>query len=270
MVQTIEEIEEVIDNEVSIRRPDLTSTSKLAVWQNWKYIVSFIVNLFQKENKAFEEEMDEKAKLYQVTNLQWYRQITLDFLYGKALVWNDDIMRFEQLLDEGENSEDFKIVDYCAAVKTPGKVRIKVAKNISNTPGQLTTPEKDAIESYLLKMQGASDVIELVNNVADDIRIEIDVYVDPLLIDKSNGELHADGTSPVDEAIDNYLKNLEFNGAFVLTKFDDAIQSAQGVIDIKRVSIESRFGVAAYEDIDVQLIADAGYFKIDSLIINYK
>lgn len=270
MAETIQEIQSQIEDEKDIRRPDLTSTSAVSVWQNWSYIVAYIVNLFQKQDEAFKQEMEEMSRTKQVATLMWYRQITLDFLYGKSLVWNEETLKFEQQLAENESAEDFKIVDYCAAVKAPGKVRVKVAKDVSGVPGQLLTAEKNALEAYLNQMQAARDEIELVNNVADDLRIEIDVYVDPLLIDKSNGQLHADGTLPVELAIDNYLKNLEFNGAFVLTKFDDAIQEAEGVQDIKRVSIQSRYGVAAFEDIDVQQIADAGYFAIDNLTINYK
>jgi hypothetical protein len=99
------------------------------------------------------------------------------------------------------------------------------------------------------------------------------------LVDPSNGSLISDGiTKPVEEAINDHLKNIEFNGAFVKTFLTDAIQKAQGVkipvltkIETSVAKIEPEAPLVNDVTMIEYFIPRAGYFDMDTLEveINY-
>lgn len=246
------------------------STSKVSIWRLWSFIVAFYIWLHEKTDITFRAEYEQRARLKQVTTLRWYQQKVLNYLFGKPLVWNEELEVFEQVLADGEDIEDFQVIKYCAVTPAPNQIRVKVAGDNGGVPGQITAPQETALTAFLNQIKTAGDNIEVVNNTADLLNIELDVYVDPLVIDISTGELLAEsGLKPIEDAIDAYLLNLEFNGRFVTTKFIDTIQEALGFADVNIVTLEHKFGAFPYQPINVSIVPDAGYFAIDSLTINY-
>jgi len=272
MARSIAEIEAIIVAKANEVFPLITSTSKAAVWRLWVYVVAYVANLQDQVDDSFRAESEALAASQKVATLQWYRQQALNYLYGKALVWNEDKLAFEQQLTEDEEAADFTIVDYCAVVQSAQNLKVKVAKEAGGGGSeQLSGPEVTALATYLNQTKAAGDYLDIVNNPGDDLEMELDVYVDPLVIDVNTGYLigAGDTVEVVDVAIRDFLRNLEFNGALVLTKLDDAVIAVDGVSDADRVSVTSRFGANPYAEIDVQQVPDAGHFLVNSINLNY-
>lgn len=249
---------------------DELSNSKVSIWRLWCWVVAFYLWIFQKQDDTFRLEFEQLAAEKQVGTLGWYRNNTLNYLFGKAIIWSAND-KFQQELLPTDDENLLKIVKYCATAKSPDKIKVKVATDNGGVPGTLTMVQALAVSTFLNNIRVAGDEIELVNNTADKLNIELDVYVDPLLIDLNTGELIiTPGTNPTEDAIDNFLLNLEFNGRFKRTKFVDAIQEALGVTDVDVNVLQAKYGTFAYVDIDVSVIPDAGYFEIENLTINYK
>jgi hypothetical protein len=112
-----------------------------------------------------------------------------------------------------------------------------------------------------------------VNQTADLIKVNLTVYVNPLVIDLATGKLLSSTTDvyPIKEAIDLYLANLEFNGAFVKDFFRTTLKDATGIELVVINSIQSKFAAFPFIDMGEWKIPDAGYFKIleENLTINY-
>jgi hypothetical protein len=272
MARTVETIyNEIIAKKDSYAElTDLNSTSATAIYKLWAYVVAFAIFAHEKINDFFKEEVQDLVASKQAPTLRWYQQISKDYLHGKPLVWNEDSLKWEQQLATGEIASDFQLVQYAAAVKAPGKVRVKVAKQTNDLPDPLSTAEKAAFQAYMDLMQAAGDTVEVISNTPDDLQITIDVKVDASVIDVSTGALHTDsGSKPVEIAINEYLNALEFNGEYVINKMIDKIQKAEGVINPGEFTIKSRYGALPFTDVAVSLVANSGYFVIDSLTVNY-
>jgi hypothetical protein len=81
----------------------------------------------------------------------------------------------------------------------------------------------------------------------------------------SSGNLLSENRKPVEDAIENYIDNIRYGGAFGRTKSIDAIQSVNGVVDAVLLSVELN-GVA----INAQSFESAsGFFNIEALNITY-
>ena len=61
--------------------------------------------------------------------------------------------------------------------------------------------------------------------------MNLTVYYDPQVL-KSTGEKLSDGTKPIEIAINSYLNTIQYGGLFNRTKQTDAVQLADGVIDV--------------------------------------
>lgn len=119
--------------------------------------------------------------------------------------------------------------------------------------------------------QDAGNKIEVVNRQGDLLDIALEVYVDDQLYYLADGALIRDvNQKPVEKAAYDFLKKLEFNGAFVRTFFKDHLQQVDGVKLPVIKSIRWKYGDFPYQEIEEWQVSDAGYFKIETLNITYK
>ena len=59
----------------------------------------------------------------------------------------------------------------------------------------------------------AGTIVEPKTGVADDLRLEIDIYYDAAILNGVGQRLDGQNLNPVKTAINQYLKNLDFNGS---------------------------------------------------------
>ncbi|WP_028888352.1 hypothetical protein [Tenacibaculum ovolyticum] len=333
MARTIAEIQQeiLVEKEKHSELSALTSTSKTAIWRLWVYVVSTAIWLHEKI-------VERNALLSRPHTLNWYKEQALGFLYGVGddnvakealdLEWRDGYFQYpklseekikelsiikhcaisERLFDEIEkkeggeiNSEDLSNIISEYYYNQVGVLTLKVAKEGPGGEKTFLTPqEKRAFRAYMNQIKDAGTQIRVVSNKGDIIFIELEVYVDPLVIytedeteaDKQNvGKLLNNlAISPVEDAIHKYVSTLEFNGAFVPTYLIDKIQKVPGValpllrkITIKEEREDAEGNITyvnkgvVYDDADSKketpfFVANAGYFnlKSDSLNIVYK
>ncbi len=239
---------------------DLTSSSKVAVWRLLCWVIAVAhwahENIFD-QHKA---EIEALSETLVTGTLLWYQQQALNFQYGDSLIWNPSTLRFEY----PAAATGLKVVTRASAIEGSGQVRIKVAKDDGS--GGLTTldsSEENALRSYINRIKFAGTNLAITNVSADLLKLNITINYDPLLIG-ADGVLISDGTTrPVDVAINNYVKNLPFDGVFNRTALIDAVQQAVGVIDPVLNSSEAKIGTGSYSDTGQNYTADAGYLEID-------
>ncbi|WP_431165777.1 hypothetical protein [Tenacibaculum halocynthiae] len=319
MARTIAEIQQeiLVEKEKYSELSALTSTSKTAVWKLWVYIVSTAIWLHEKI-------VERNALLSRPHTLNWYKEQALGFLYGIGddvdkgainLEWRDGYFQYPKLSEE--KVKELSIIKHCAISERlfdevekkgdqdlnsenlsniiseyyynqVGVLTLKVAKEVGGKKVPLELQEKRAFRAYMNQIKDAGTQIRVVSNKGDIIFIELEVYVDPLVIytenetdsDKQNvGKLLNNlAISPVEDAINEYVSTLEFNGAFVPTYLIDKVQKVPGValpllrkISIKKEGEDTENVV--YNDSDAKketpfFVANSGYFNLDSDSLN--
>ena len=146
-------------------------------------------------------EVDSRIEQLEPHTLRWYVNKVKAFMYGYRLLENTD--RYD-------------------------------TSSMSET--DIDTAQVAALKHYVNEIKDAGVSVQLRNEEADLIRINLKVYYDPTLMNE-RGEL-PDGSKPVDEAVRSVITNLPFNGIYRNTDLLEAIKAipAVVVVDINSAS----------------------------------
>ena len=270
MARTIQEIQTLI-LQAKAQEPalnELNSTSKVAIWRLWVYIIAVAIWSLEKLFDQHRADIDKRLAELKPHTARWYRSKALAFQYGFDLLPDSD--KFNNQGHTEKAIEASKIVKYSAVIesKNEGRLIVKIASEQGNTLQPITDAQKQAFEAYLQEIKDAGVRLSVVNYQPDVLHLQMKIIYDPLVLD-SNGQSILHATKPVETAIKDYLKRLPFNGELVLAHLIDALQQAEGVkiphlVLAQSKNITSGGGYGAFETIEISKIPTAGYFTIDN------
>lgn len=322
MARTVTEIQQEIisyKNELE-ELGDLNNTSKSSIWRLWTYITASAI-------WTHEKIVERNTLITRPHTLNWYREQALNFMYGYNLVWQKGFYQFDTgSLSQTEIAAK-KIIKHCAVGEVdlesifPGNEKPQTSAEIDkavsqyfhnqvgiifmkvageNANGDIERVPNDkgeliAFKEYMRQIKDAGNQIQIISVDGDKLRLELDVYIDPLKIyinpldiqfyvnpnldldhefDTDNGVLIADSSiRPIDIAIRKFLKELKFNGGLVKTYLTDAIQKAEGVkIPIVR-KMETAAASLELKEVANEVeyfIPQSGYFDISKLEVKYR
>lgn len=251
------------------------NTSAAAIWRLMFYIHSFCIFVMENIFDLFTASVNDTIANDMPHTTRWYRTKALLFQFGFNLLADTD--KFDNTSYTDDQVAASQIVKYAAVNETTVDSKrvllIKIAKLVNNDLAPLSTTELAAFTAYMQDVKDAGVPLIIYNREADTIRVTVDFYYNPLLLDGLGNRLDGLGEPPVPAAALNYLLNLPFNGEFSNAKFIDALQAAYGAADnnVFLVSAERKTGDNAYQSIPNTFIPDAGYarFETDGLTINY-
>lgn len=270
MARSIQEIQELIyqakTQESALN--DLNSTSKVAIWRLWVYIIAVAIWSLEKLFDLHRADIDRRLLELKPHTARWYRNKALAFQYGFDLLPDND--KFNNAGRSEEQIEASKIVKYSAVVESPneGRLIVKIAGEQGEQLQPITDAQKQAFEAYLQEIKDAGVRFSVVNYKPDILHLRMKIVYDPLMLD-SNGQSITNAFKPVERAIKDYLKNLPFNGELVLAHLIDALQHEEGVkiphlVLAQSKNINSGGEYGAFETIEISKIPTAGYFTIDN------
>lgn len=244
---------------------EINSQSATALFKLFAYVFAYAAWTLESLFDLFIADVDEKL-LRPANNVRVYQQRALSYQHGDELIWLEDKQHFDYLVIDDEK----QIVAQSAAIDGQGRVTIKVVKDVNGQLEPLTTAELAGLSNFMERTKDAGVFISVLSNLPDDLSVHYDFIYDPLVI-TSDGRLLSDNSIyPVQNAIDNYIAELDFNGRFSISKLENAIQAVPGLIDFRRYEITSRQGAADFAPINVDIVAVSGYMKLHvSSIINY-
>ena len=270
MARTIQEIQTLI-LQAKAQEPalsELNSTSKVAIWRLWVYIIAVAIWSLEKLFDQHRADIDKRLAELKPHTARWYRSKALAFQYGFDLLPDSD--KFNNQGHTEEAIEASKIVKYSAVIesKNEGRLIVKIAGEQGEQLQPITDAQKQAFEAYLSEIKDAGVRLSVVNYQPDVLHLQMKIIYDPLVLD-SNGQSILHATKPVETAIKDYLKRLPFNGELVLAHLIDALQQAEGVkiphlVLAQSKNITSGGGYGAFETIEISKIPTAGYFTIDN------
>lgn len=254
----------VLTTEEQANLNNLTSTSKVAIWRLWVYIIAFCIWTLEVIFDLFRIEISEKVKANRPHTQGWYKIKALAFQYGDALVDSDEYA----IIDEAK-----KIIKQVAILEGDRKVVVKIATLIGSELSPLIDNDQvNAFAAYMNKIKDAGTVIEIINKEADKLRVELDFYYDALIVDNDGKLIDTPTESVVKIAIESYLKSLDFDGEFESNKMVDFIQKSAGYKSLKLNFVGFKAGLSnSFSPITRAYQPLSGYMKIEpsELLINY-
>jgi hypothetical protein len=261
---------EVLTTNEAQTTANLNSGSKVAIWRLFVYIQAFSIWLHESFFEIHKTEIEELIALNKLHTAKWYKGKALAFQFGFSLGELDfyDNTGVDEALVIAS-----KIVKQASVEEIDGRLKIKVAKEngLSQELEPLTAPQISAFTQYMSLTRDAGTRLEIVSRPPDDLALTIDLYYDPLVLDSNGTRLDGQNETPVQDAIKEFLYNLEFNGELILTKLTDYLQNVEGVNQPVINEASARFGLNPYVIIDEFYVADAGYMLLneDLTIINF-
>lgn len=227
------------------------------------YVVALAIYAIESLFDQHKADVEEMIAAMRPHTKGWYQEKVFRFQYpGRALVTDSDA--YDNTGLTADQIAALEIVKFCAIEENLGYLKIKVAKGDVGSRTQLSGAEETALEAYVLEVKDAGVKVELVNEQADKVFAEIEIYYNPLLLDP------ADGT--VEAAFEAYVNTLEFNGLMKYNKIVDALQNVEGVELVNPLYVNVQRAAFPIEALGVQKVAESGYWIVNDpadLVINY-
>jgi hypothetical protein len=221
-------------------------------------------NLFDTHKTEVTEEISAKKP----HSLRWYAEKAKAFQYGYNLVTEQDYYDNTNLTDD--EIEGSQIVKYAAVVRqrrANGRIylRIKVATISGNDLVPLIDAQLSALREYFDRISDAGVDLEITSGPADRLKLGLKIYYNPLLLTAGGSRIDGTSSTPVPDAIRDYLQSLPFNGLYVLAHQVDALQAVDGVVIPHIIEASATYGVIPLTSVDVEYLPDSGYLRIDDL-----
>ena len=257
----------------------LETSSNVAEWRLMYSVVAFSIatheGIFDLDKLDVQSILDNAI----VGTPSWYRDQSFKFQLGDSLeVVEDDSGNFIKFgyatLDTSK-----QIIQRCAVITNADQVTVKIAKLTGTVPTKLTNSEKTSFTAYLNQIKIAGTKTAIISENADILQLEYDVTYSPLVLSSTGESINEPTVFPVNDAIDNYISGLDFNGTLSITQLTDAVQAVTGVTDVLIKNASATSGlltpttmVTSYDVIANSYESVAGHMKIDPsnpLIVNY-
>lgn len=235
---------------------DLTTTSKVARWRLIFAIVAIAIVAVENLWDAFMLVVNAVIAGKESGTPIWYKEKVLEFQHGDALT----LVNKKYVYNPVNTSN--RIVSQCAVVDG-NPVTIKVAQTVGGVLAPLTAPQISALVVYVNKIKFAGTATNVVSLAPDELALDLLIKYDPLVLDNTGQLISSPGTYPVIDAINNYLKTLEFNGDLVINKLLDQLQNAQGVSDPTITQSQSKIGLNPWVPFTIKYSSSAGYMVLN-------
>ena len=268
MARSIQEIQTLI-LQAKAQEPaleSLNSTSKVAIWRLWVYIIAVAIWSLEKIFDLHRADIDRRLSELKPGTAKWYHSRALAFQYGFDLLHDSD--KFNNTNRTEEEIEASKVIKYCAVTDSPTESRI-VIKIATENGGELTpvtTHQQEAFSRYINEIKYAGVYVTILNNQPDWLKLSIRIVRNPLILDENGMNVNS-GKHTVKEAIKDYLKKLPFNGELSLQALTDAIQQVEEVKDVSIDNAQTKWIEGSiwgnFQEINISRIPESGYFAVN-------
>lgn len=271
MARTITTIQQEIFDSITANEnlAGLTSQSKVSIYRLIVFVVAFAIWFLEMLFDKHKSEIDIALYNQKSGRLPWYRYMALKFQYGFDLLIDSD--EFDNAIATTAQINASKIIKYAAVNEgdLQGIIIVKIAGETAGKLAPITAEAKTAVDAYFNEIKYAGSRINVINYLPDRLFLQLQIYRDPLVLD-ANGTSILNGGKPVETAINEFMKELPFNGELILAKLIDKIQQVEGVkIPHLLVALSSWIDIntndyATPTIINVKTIPVSGYFEIEN------
>lgn len=247
----------------------LSSTSKVSIYRLWEYIMAFCIYTLERLFDTHSNEVTKVLSEQKAHTPAWYRKQALDFQFG--FTFDENLGMFDNENAAPEQIEASKIIKYCAVNESDDEstLVVKIAGETDGVLNPITTEQIISFTAYMKRVRDVGVKVNVINYPADYLKLALKIEYDPLVLD-ANGMNQRTGAFPVNNALNEFLKELPFNGELILAKLVDKLQLIEGVriptinaawskwIDKDQIDV-----YVDYSEIQIKRIPESGYFKLD-------
>lgn len=243
----------------------LNSQSKVSIYGLIVLIVAFSIWVLENLFDTHKKEVDEIIEAKMPHRASWYRTKAKAFQYGFALIMDTD--NYDNTGYTADQVMNSKIIKYAAVTPSAGQLLIKIATETAGVLAPITPGQKASFDAYILEIADCGVKYIVVNQLPDMLLLNLKIFRDPLVLD-ATGMSILNGNYPVQDAINEYMKELPFNGELVLAHLVDKLQQVKGVRIPHIVYAATRTFDTNYNQyrnswpIDVKTVPESGYFTI--------
>lgn len=246
--------------------------SPLSLESIFSYIVASAIWLVYAVVEQFKTDIQELLRNEKAHTANWYATRAKDFQFGYDLATDTDSYDNSTLTDEQITAA--KIIKFSAATETEDQsiLFLKIAKGNGVSKEPISDLQLTAFKAYLGRIKDAGVRISVINAQPDDLRLELDIYYNPLILGNDGARLDGTDETPVQNVIRDYISNLAFNGLYVNQSLIDRLQTVEGVEIAELKVASSRYGDQVnFTVINARSRPYAGYYMItdDNLILNF-
>lgn len=247
----------------------LSTFSKVSLENIICYIMAAAIWTHEKLFDAHQAEVEDYIAQMKPHTLRWYVNKVKAFRAGQELIEGTD--RYDDTGLSEEEMTAMQPVKFAAASESAATVYIKVATETGGAKQPITTEQQAGLKSYIAEVKDAGVRVELINEAGSKLRLKMDVYYNPMVLDSTGTHL-ANGNKPVEEAIKAYIENLPFNGEYRNSELIDAIQAVEGVEIPELLSVAQSYDGVNYENINAKATPYSGYYvyEQENITITYR
>lgn len=254
MARTIKQIQVAITAELEAKQPSL-STSAVAEWRLWTWVVATAIYSFEVILDLFRAEMDDVADKITPGTVRWYAEMCRRFQNGHELLFDDNTAQ----LYYKDDDPAARVVSVVAITERAMHLSVKVAKiDSANKVVPLSVDELYNFAGYIDVIKFAGVETTVISTTADALRYNIDIYFDPAVPATAV-------RAGVEDALEKFRSSLDFNSRLYRQRLVDAVMSVKGVVtaelralDRKGASMTDFAAVGVVEELE------SGYFDYDA------
>jgi hypothetical protein len=169
--------------------------------------------------------IDEKIRNQRPHTLGWYRQMALNFQFGKE--FRDDITEYDNSGMTADEIEAQRIIRKCSVTRAE-TVKPTLIMKVHKADGKLEADEKTAFIAYMDAVADAGVHVSVISENADRLVLYLTIRYDAMVMDE-HGVRFLDSVSPVPDTIVAHLANLPFNGEFFPTMLEQDLMRQTGI-----------------------------------------
>lgn len=239
----------------------LTSTSAVAIWRLLTYVVAVAIWALENILDITMSQQTAYIKQIKIHSLTWYANYGKKFQFGSSLPWGEVDYDNSGLTDAQIEAQ--QVVKYCVCVKVPSGLMVKVAGLTGGNLAPISATAQTAFEAYMFRISAAGDNLLFKNQDSDSLKLNIQIFYDALIFDPFGQRLDGTANTPVQDAIDAFLKGMDFNTKFVPEDLVDALQLVEGVNVVDLQSAYTNYASTPYTLVPADgVVPDSGYLRI--------
>lgn len=254
MARKISEIQDSITTSWQEKAGVKLSTSSVAEWRSWTYVVAATIQAFELILDKFRSEVDIITNKITPGTVRWYAEMCYRFQNGHELLFDEKTaMLYYAINDPGA-----RVIKVVAISENKNKLLVKAARlDKENKIVPLSLEEKYNFTSYIDAVKFAGVETDVVSVSEDKIRYDINVWFEPAMPNSLVKE-------NVMATLDKFKSEIGFDSMIYTQKLVDAVMSAAGVITCELVSLQ-RKGVSDSDFNAVHVFSEleSGYFEFD-------
>lgn len=248
--------------------------SKLSIESILFDVVAFAIWSLENILEIAIGKQNQAIKAQKIHSRSWYAMMAKRFQYGYSLDAGE-IDYDNAGIDEASILSAQK-VKFASVTNVLGGLKMKIAGlDGSGLLAPISSPEFNSFQEYMSRVKAAGDNISFVNEVADSLKLELKIYRNPLILDADGKRTDGTDDTPIANAIDNYIKSMDFGRRFVPAFLIDELQKVEGVEVPELILAQSKFALFPWADIPAEGVEpNSGYVRIynpvTDLIITYE